>query len=114
MINEKLFTDVEVLQHEMECVRRKSATNCTDCFNCDLLMTDQRILSAYDNAIKALQDNVQVVHGRWEDTTCITLDYRCSVCRKITLFSRCNPPSNYCPNCGAKMDLEEANGSTDL
>ena len=69
MANEKRLTDVEVLQREKECVKRKTATNCTDCLNCDLLMTDERILSAYDNAIKALQaptvDAVPVVHGRW-------------------------------------------------
>ena len=57
-VREKLveLSDVQVLQREMECVKRKSATNCTDCLNCDLLMTDERILTAYKNAIDALQN----------------------------------------------------------
>lgn len=50
------LSDIQVLQREIECVKRKSATNCADCLNCDLLMTDERILSAYANAIDALQN----------------------------------------------------------
>lgn len=50
------LSDVEVLQREIQCVKRKSATNCTDCFHCDLLMTDEVILRALNNAIDALQD----------------------------------------------------------
>lgn len=58
-VREKLveLSDIQVLQREMECVKRKSATNCSDCLNCDLLMTDERILTAYKNAIDALQNS---------------------------------------------------------
>ena len=57
-VREKLveLSDIQVLKREMECVKRKSATNCTDCLNCDLLMTDERILIAYKNAIDALRN----------------------------------------------------------
>lgn len=59
------LSDIQVLQREMECVKRKSATNCTDCINCDLLMTDERILTAYKNAIVALQNAHGVTVQEW-------------------------------------------------
>lgn len=67
MANEKLveLSDIQVLQREIECVKRKSATNCSDCFNCDLLMTDERILTAYKNAIDALQNSHGVTVQEW-------------------------------------------------
>ena len=47
---------------------------------------------------------VEVAHGRW--TWCGTDKwndaYLCSECGKWEIDD-----SNYCPNCGAKMDLEE-------
>ena len=66
-VKEKLMelSDIQVLQREIECVKRKSYTNCTDCFNCDLLMTDERILSAYANAIDALQNANGVTVQEW-------------------------------------------------
>ena len=66
-VREKLveLSDIQVLQREIECVKRKSATNCTDCLNCDLLMTDERILSAYANAIDALQNTNGVTMQEW-------------------------------------------------
>ena len=54
-----------------------------------------------------------VAHGRWDD------DHKCTVCRKEALCEEKPDPyahgllslfyvdSNYCPNCGAKMDAEE-------
>ena len=45
-------------------------------------------------------DAVEVVHGRWEwidDEECGV--YRCSCCSGAIGY-----PTNYCPNCGAKMD----------
>lgn len=49
---------------------------------------------------------VPVVHGRWvvnkkKDTFGFTIDFRCDVCKQ-----RNEHGSPYCPNCGAKMDLE--------
>ena len=66
-VREKLveLSDIQVLQREMECVKRKSATNCSDCLNCDLLMTDERILSAYKNAIDALRNAHGVTVQEW-------------------------------------------------
>lgn len=56
-------------------------------------------------------DAVPVVHGRWEWLG----PYRgvddgwigtCSVCKQRVRFFE----KDYCPNCGAKMDLEVKNG----
>lgn len=48
-------------------------------------------------------DVAPVVHGRWDDTLDGITPY-CSVCgRSHRLMGR---TPNFCPNCGAKMDLE--------
>ena len=50
-------------------------------------------------------DAVEVVHGMWQERRFICMDsevmlgYRCSKC-KLTF----DVGTNYCPNCGAKMD----------
>lgn len=64
-------------------------------------------------------DVAPIVHGRWE------LEYetygkmRCSVCKKEALIEKAIDDvgvttiyvdSNYCPNCGAKMDGDIGNG----
>lgn len=57
-------------------------------------------------------DVAPVVHGRWiknndsfqtDDYYCCYFDYNCSECGGIA-NDRYELP-NYCPNCGAKMDL---------
>lgn len=58
---------------------------------------------------------VPVRHGRWVSLTeCANAGVYCSVCHKKVWkedYAWCNRKnklrSNYCPNCGAKMDLEE-------
>ena len=55
----------------------------------------------------ATVDAVEVVHGRWEDF-CRGKMCCCSVC-KAEFDNTCNEIHGewyYCPNCGAKMDLE--------
>ena len=50
-------------------------------------------------------DAVEVVHARWEKASETMPIYRCSICRERNLFKNgSNVLSNYCPNCGAKMD----------
>jgi hypothetical protein len=52
-------------------------------------------------------DAVPVVHGRWEDF-CGDKMCCCSVC-KAEFDNTCNEIHGewcYCPNCGARMDLE--------
>ena len=52
-------------------------------------------------------DAVLVKHGRWIDGYCSvcgkSIDYECSVCGQYVIPDA----QNYCPNCGAKMDLPE-------
>lgn len=58
-----------------------------------------------------------VKHGRWISLTeCSNAGVYCSVCTKKVYkedYAWCNKKnkvrSNYCPNCGAKMDLEVKN-----
>ena len=59
-------------------------------------------------------DVVPVIHGRWISLTeCANEGVYCSICKKKIWqsdYARCSKKSrnklrsNYCPNCGAKMD----------
>lgn len=49
-----------------------------------------------------------VVHGRWDDSLDGITPY-CSACGRTHGCVRRTPA--YCPNCGAKMDLEEQNNA---
>lgn len=74
------------------------------------------LLWGSDNALTTMEDIMSdiptadvapVVHGRWiygED-----IDIQCSVCGAdaLTEGDYRQVKSRYCPNCGAKMDLEE-------
>lgn len=61
-------------------------------------------------------DVAPVVHGHWISLTeCANEGVYCSICKKkvwksdyawCSKKSRNKLRSNYCPNCGAKMDLE--------
>ena len=57
--------------------------------------------SQYIEIITA-DDVAQVRHGRW---LCVDTDteqfFLCNICKKKEYWE-----SNYCPNCGCKMDLE--------
>ena len=55
-------------------------------------------------------DVVEVWHGRWESIGVLVglmnfeYFYRCTACGRRGGDTK----TNYCPNCGAKMDLEES------
>lgn len=59
------------------------------------------IISSIDNAPTV--DSVEVVHGRWEPCAIqpngFVGSYRCTACGNASIND-----SNYCPNCGAKMN----------
>lgn len=58
--------------------------------------------SAIDDIIAEPTAEVQEVrHGKWEKRKECCCEYRCSVCE----YELCRT-TNYCPNCGAKMDGE--------
>lgn len=68
------------------------------------LVQDDCVVEALKKA--EVVDAVPVVHGRWiMKETCgpHTGAWHCSVCDKVPR-SLCS--ENYCPNCGAKMDLK--------
>lgn len=50
-----------------------------------------------------------VGHGRWEPRTDAIGFVRCSVCRDCNIYGEWADGEkwSYCPNCGAKMDLED-------
>lgn len=50
-------------------------------------------------------DVAPVVHGRWETNSDRPDTLICSIC-KCGFDMWKHDPHNYCPNCGAKMDLE--------
>ena len=63
-------------------------------------------------------DAAPVRHGRWEgDETCDAYDVagvktwavkrKCSACGFVHKFIEAHMCYEFCPNCGAKMDLEE-------
>ena len=58
-------------------------------------------------------DVAPVRHGRWAEKTCVGWAgggyWRCSCCGFCYSFGAYHEmnESNYCPNCGAKMDEEE-------
>lgn len=51
-------------------------------------------------------DVAPVVHGQWKLVyrQADGGEYKCSECARKYVFNSFNHSSNYCPNCGAKMD----------
>ena len=57
-------------------------------------------------------DVVEVRHGRWLTTDAYPHHLYCSVCYKTYAknakwVNELDLPTNYCPNCGARMDKED-------
>ena len=82
------------------------------------IYSPREILSSMQGLSPA--DAVEVVHGRWITEKCDHVPWRiknpekwvihkCSVCG----YSNGRKHSNYCPNCGAKMDGEETVAGAD-
>lgn len=68
-------------------------------------------LIEYEPEIYVVQkeaDVAPVVHGKWEqkEERGMLITNKCSICGQI-LTTMVGEKKNYCPNCGAKMDLEE-------
>lgn len=52
-------------------------------------------------------DVAPVVHSRWVQDENGTQDHHCIECgMSFRLYAYCKNDYNYCPSCGAKMDLE--------
>lgn len=105
---ERRYIDADVLQARLE--RKKAGIanqRYTEGWN-DCMM---RVKSMVSKA--PLADVTPVVHGHWikdndsfqtDDYYCCYFDYNCSECGEI-VNDRYKLP-NYCPDCGAKMDVE--------
>lgn len=75
----------------------------------DQKVTGLTALFQVGDAVKdcAAADVAPVVRGRWNDSYDGITPY-CSVCGHSHRLMVRKP--SYCPNCGAKMDLEDENG----
>lgn len=93
------YIDADALKHEMEKLYEHHLEMCN--YSADGAVAD--CIEFLDNAPTV--DAAPVVHGEWQYVP-IEFDYhkdiRCSHCK--TFVDRV---SNYCPNCGAKMDGEK-------
>lgn len=97
----------------IEC-RRCDSPNCFGCNNATLIEMFHKgkfdCLLDEHNTINPAADVEVVKHGRWENIRFITAgDGRVKVgdCYACNSMERVR---KYCPNCGAKMDLEVTNG----
>lgn len=72
------------------------------CDAVELFPSEWAAIATEMNRIPAI-DAELVRHGRWISSPVIIWEpYQCSICEKYS-----NVTHKYCPNCGAKMDLEE-------
>ncbi len=103
---------VIVLKHELQCVERQIVGCDRNCIKCDLCLPDEIVINAYKNAIQKLSfdDKLQYQYGQWIKHP--TYKYKiCSICGQ---GSPCDVDGSewltrYCPNCGKKMKMEDAN-----
>ena len=70
------------------------------------------MISAYDVIMLPASDVAPVVHGRWIEPTRLyygAKQYECSLCCSDAFWNKYSITVKYphCPNCGAKMDLED-------
>ena len=86
-----------------EYVEREALSN----FILGLTIVDPMVAQYADAVLTHIQqapaaDVAPVRHGRWEPPAVGKYGVLCSVCR-----SQVDNPFVYCPNCGAKMNLED-------
>ena len=99
------YKDVEPLKKQIADFKR--AVNAVKPMNSDYLTGYISALSVIEGAIaeQPATDVAPVKHGRWRiiETLCgrgkERKYYRCSECNKANVIR-----SNYCPNCGLRMD----------
>ena len=97
-INKELLI-YRIYRQSCRACKTPAPTKCRECPLVNII----RLIEQYDTA-----DVAPVVHGYWEyigtDTDKMENVFRCSSCaNRIGLEQE----TDYCPNCGAKMDLEE-------
>ncbi len=99
MANEKLLIDADMLMERFRIVAQSGGA---------VVYHVSDICAAIeDAATEETVDAVEVVHGRWvKKTEDYVYYYACSECGEPVLKSQWGHDffSDYCPNCGAKMD----------
>ena len=104
MANEKRLIDANVLVRKVNKLEVFYFTGETDIAVHDCQMVEfGGVLAEIDEAPTV--DAVEVVHGCWYKAP--HHPYRCSNCGEMALldmYGESHFRSNYCPNCGAKMD----------
>ena len=79
-----------------------------------LIVGDSEFFRGYLQGVEALADGlaklppvdaVEVVHGEWVNPYMNRYGHPCHCC-SVCGFKASYQDKNYCPNCGAKMDLE--------
>jgi hypothetical protein len=91
--------DADALLKEFERRQEQQINNYCDCF-----LNDAHELSTEWNCVEDMVENAPTIeaepvrHGKWSFPW---TSPECSVCRKTQKWT-----SNFCPHCGAKMDLK--------
>ena len=89
--------DADWLLNAIEKLKVRNTSNTATIF--DVL----GVLDDVEKIIKAAPINESVKHGHWIDTGradyYLNKEYRCSCCDAVDYMR-----SNYCPNCGSKME----------
>ena len=100
MASEKRLIDANALAKDLELLAKHE-----DSFR-------QSVILGVVHTVKAQStvDAVEMVHGRWEQRKIIDwfgtkICFRCTECK-----THWDANTNYCPNCGAKMDGERRDG----
>lgn len=106
-----------------DCISREAAIEelrkAADCANCNAGAGGLCGFCDIENAARLINgipaaDVEPVRHGEWRLVRRMAAcgEYECSVCGRIETFGCFNKPENnpYC-HCGAKMDLEDDNGT---
>ena len=98
--------DGDALKEKLPNTYRNGFENCREC-----RLLEREEVNAYIDGMPTV-DAAPVVHGRWMNIANSNCDdlFRCSVCKETWLGIG---GYKYCPNCGAKMDLEEQDAQTE-
>ena len=106
----------EYIEREALIAELNKSTQADGLFGAGIMLATDRAIAAVQCASAA--DVVEVRHGAWVSLTdCANAGVYCSVCHKKVWkedYAWCNRKnklrSNYCPNCGARMDGVNGDG----
>lgn len=125
-MNEKVFLTDDCISREAAIEKIREEAGCVECDGSSSALCVCNVCDVY-NAIRQIKslpaaDVEPVRHGRWEcvyDDNTGETDITCSHCKNTRTVNGCFVSTNgqscyfeddYCPSCGAKMDLEGVSG----